>query len=370
MSNINPFANSLAPRQPDHGALAASDQQRSIAEVQAAMMIARANPRDQRRSMDNILNACTRPSLAESALYSYSRGGTDITGPSIRLAEAMAQSWGNMNFGIREISQANGESTVQAYAWDVESNTRREVVFQVPHMRFTRAGSKKLEDPRDIYELVANQGARRLRACILAVIPGDVTEAATKQCEVTLHASADTSPESIKKIAEAFGALGVTKAQLEARIQRRLESIQPAQVVALKKIFASLRDGMSGVADWFPVIASQEEQDATTRTEAVKAKLRGNREVIAPPPEPATDLATVLRLIEGAFTKEELKAASETAKLLPASDQKIAREAYKERVTEIKVQQEAEAVAMAEPGPETQTVAEWQKEFMGGEANG
>ena len=26
--------------------------------------------------------------------------------------------------------------------------------------------------------------------------------------------------------------------------------------------------------------------------------------------------------------------------------------------------------SVAEPGPETQTVAEWQKEFMGGEANG
>lgn len=43
--------------------------------------------------------------------------------------------------------------------------------------------------------------------------------------------------------------------------------------MALKKIFSSLRDGMSGVADWFPVIASQEEQDAATRTEAIKAKL-------------------------------------------------------------------------------------------------
>ncbi|MBK8872350.1 MAG: hypothetical protein IPN19_15285 [Elusimicrobia bacterium] len=54
----------------------------------------------------------------------------------------MAQQWGNMNFGIREISQANGESTVQAYAWDVESNTRREVVFQVPHLRFTGQGTR------------------------------------------------------------------------------------------------------------------------------------------------------------------------------------------------------------------------------------
>ena len=367
MSNINPFATSPAPRQPDHGALAASDQQRSIAEVQASMMIARANPRDQRRAMDNILNACTRPSLAESALYSYSRGGTDITGPSIRLAEAMAQNWGNMNFGIREISQANGESTVQAYAWDVESNTRREVVFQVPHLRFTRAGSKKLEDPRDIYELVANQGARRLRACILAVIPGDVTEAATKQCEVTLHASADTSPESIKKMCDAFGSMGVTRAQLEARIQRRLESIQPAQVVALKKIFASLRDGMSGVADWFPVIASQEEQDATTRTEAIKAKLKAKQPEPPPESEPVMDLATVLGMVAEAFTRDELKASVEAAKLLTIADQKIAHDAYKARVAEIKAQQEADAAAMAEPTG--QTVEQWQAE-LGGEANG
>lgn len=368
--NSNPFG-SLEQRQKDHGALAATDQQRSIAEVQAAMMIARANPRDQRRAMDNILNACTRPTLAESALYSYSRGGTEITGPSIRLAEAIAQSWGNMQFGIREMSQANNESTVQAYAWDVESNTRREVVFQVPHVRFTRAGSKKLEDPRDIYELVANQGARRLRACILAVIPGDVTEAAAKQCEVTLHASADISPDGIKKIAAAFSEVGVTQAQLEARIQRRLESIQPAQVVALKKIFASLRDGMSAVADWFPIVASQDERDATTRTEAIKAKLKA-KQTPEPSlePEPGPDLVTVLRMIQESYSRDELKACVDAAKHLPKADQVTARDAYKARVAEIKAQQEDESAAMAEPGPETQTVAEWQQEFMGGEAHG
>ncbi|MBK8872352.1 MAG: hypothetical protein IPN19_15295 [Elusimicrobia bacterium] len=51
---------------------------------------------------------------------------------------------------------------------------------------------------------------------------------------------------------------------------------------------------------------------------------------------------------------------------LAIADQKIASDAYKARVAEIKAQQEAEAAAMAEPGPETQTVAEWQQEFMGG----
>lgn len=272
VENNNPFA--VAVR--NQGATAMSDASASkmVAEIQAQMTLAKKFPRDPRQAMDNILNACTRSSLAESALYSYSRGGTDITGPSIRLAEAMAQSWGNMDIGIKEIEQVNGASIVEAYALDLETNTRQSKIFQVPHLRYTKGGARRLEDPRDIYELVANQGARRLRACILAVIPGDVTEAAVKQCEVTLHASADTGPESIKKMVDAFASLGVTRAQIEARIQRRLESIQPAQVVALKKIFSSLRDGMSAPADWFAVA----ETETGTRAASIKDKLKARQE--------------------------------------------------------------------------------------------
>lgn len=247
---LSPFSVGLST-QGGSSAAANTDQQRAIAEVQAALVIARANPRNQIEAMDRILNACTRPTLADAAVYTYSKGGSDVSGPSIRLAEAIAQSWGNMQFGIREIDQSGGESTVQAYAWDVETNTRREVTFQVPHIRYTRSGSKKLEDPRDVYELVANQGSRRLRACILAVIPGDVTEAAVKQCELTMKTTADCSPEAMHKMLAAFEPYGVTKEQIEKRIQRRLDAIQPAQVVSLKKIYASLRDGMSIAADWF-----------------------------------------------------------------------------------------------------------------------
>jgi hypothetical protein len=276
----NPFASApIAAAPSGSNAVAQSDQQRAIAEVQAAMVIARMNPRDPIAAMDRILNACTRPTLADSAVYTYSRGGTDVSGPSIRLAEAMAQAWGNMQFGIRELDQRNGESTVQAFAWDVETNTRREVTFQVPHIRYTRSGSKRLEDPRDIYEMVANQGARRLRACILAVIPGDVTEAAVQQCETTMKAKADTSPEGIAKIVSAFEQFGVTKEQIEKRIQRRLDAIQPAQVVGLKKIYASLRDGMSHPSEWFETVDQPEgAEKPASKTESVKENLRKRNE--------------------------------------------------------------------------------------------
>lgn len=228
-----------------------TEGQRAIQEVQAAMVIAKRFPRDVKAALDRILNSCTRTSLAEQALYTYSRGGTDISGPSIRLAEAVAQQWGNLQFGIRELEQRNGESTVEAFAWDLETNTRQVKVFQVPHERHTRQGAKALTDPRDIYELVANQGARRLRACILGVIPGDVIDEAVRQCDATLSSTADTSPDAQKKILEAFAAWKVTKDQIEKRIQRRIDAITAAQVIQLRKILRSMMDGMSGPDDWF-----------------------------------------------------------------------------------------------------------------------
>jgi len=235
------------------GALVDTESQRAIQEVQAAMVIAKRFPRDEKQALDRILNSCTRPSLANQALYSYSRGGTEITGPSIRLAEAVAQQWGNLQFGIRELEQGNGSSTVEAFAWDVETNTRQVKIFQVPHERHTRNGKSKLSDPRDIYELVANNGARRLRACILGIIPGDIIEEAQRQCEATMSANADTSPEAMRKMVDAFAEFGVTQAQIEKRIQRRIDTIVPAQVIAMKKIYRSLKDGMSAPGDWFDV---------------------------------------------------------------------------------------------------------------------
>lgn len=240
----------LAPSQ----ALTEVESHRAIQEVQAAMVIAKRFPRDQKLALDRILQAFTRPTLAEQALYSYSRGGTEVTGPSIRAAETIAQQWGNLQFGVRELEQRNGESTVEAFAWDVETNTRQVKVFQVPHVRYRRpekGGSVKLDDPRDIYEAVANQGARRLRACILGVIPGDVVEAAVNQAEVTMKTKIEVTPELLQKMLEQIGEYGVTKEMIEKRIQRHYDAITPGLVMQLKKIYNSLRDGMSTAADWF-----------------------------------------------------------------------------------------------------------------------
>ena len=136
--------------QPQSDALVKATSQRGIAEVQAAMLIAQRFPRNEAAARDQILVACQRPGLAEGAVYEYARGGTAISGPSIRLAEAIAQKWGNLQFGFQVIEQRVGMSTVEAFAWDLESNTRQTRTFQVPHTRHTKKGQYALEDPRYI----------------------------------------------------------------------------------------------------------------------------------------------------------------------------------------------------------------------------
>ncbi len=330
--NNNPFHSQL-PTRASQNAVAEAGQQREIAEVQAAMVIAKRFPRNQIEATDRILQACTRATLAEGALYSYSRGGQEITGPSIRLAEVAAQSWGNVSFGIRELEQRNGASTVEAFAWDMETNTRQVKVFQVEHKRHTKKGAYKLEDPRDIYELVANQGARRLRSCILGVVPGDVIEAAVKQCEQTLHASADTSPEALKKLVAAFAPFGVKKEQIEARIQCRLEAIRPAQIVQLKKVYASLRDGMSAPGDWFEVA---EGEPAKNFKDAVLKK--GKAASVPAPAEddaPAITAQEVHDAISNATTRKDLDDAFDLVKQLHIDYHADMTDLYNARATEI-----------------------------------
>jgi hypothetical protein len=276
----NPFGESAARPPATLTAMAEAAAEREVAEVQAGVIMARKFPRDRIAATDAILQDCTRLSLAQAAVYNYSRGGTEITGPSIRLAESLAQNWGNISFGIKEVVRGERQSEMEAFAYDLQTNLKVRRGFIVKHERYSRTGGRQAltgDVERDVNEITSNQGARRLRACILAVIPGDVVEAAVTQCETTLLAKADTSPEAVGKLVTAFEQFGVTREQIETRIQRRLDTIRPAQIVQLRKTWASLNDGMSVATDWFPKPQPEGGEPAAPEAkgnEGLKAKLR------------------------------------------------------------------------------------------------
>jgi hypothetical protein len=241
---------------PQAGSPATSEREQAIAiqEVQAALVIAKRFPRDEDISFGKIISACKRSGLADKALYSYARAKARIEGPSINLAKAMARLWGNLDYGIRELTQEDGSSTMEAYCWDLETNTKERRVFHLPHERKARGEIHRLEDPRDVYELTANMGARRLRACILGIIPDDITEAAVKQINKTLTGGDDTPiKDKVRQMLVAFQEYGVTAPMIEKYLGHKKDAATPQQLANLRKIYNSIKDGISKREDWFKV---------------------------------------------------------------------------------------------------------------------
>jgi hypothetical protein len=239
-------------------ALASVDEFRAIAEVQASMAIAKRFPRDEMAAYTRIINACKRPSLAEHSTYAYPRGGQTVTGPSIRLAEVLANSWGNVDYGYREVGSGPGYTDVEAFAFDKESNSRSCRTFRVQHKRSAKGRLVDLTDPRDVYELVANQASRRIRACILQIIPGDVTEEALKACETTIKKSGGNVPlaDRVRKMAVAFQEMGVKTEMLEARLGHKLDATIEQELIQLRRIYTSINDGAAKREDFFDFTTS------------------------------------------------------------------------------------------------------------------
>jgi hypothetical protein len=229
---------------------------RQAQEVQAAMVIAKKFPRDEYESMEKIKRTCQRATLAEQAIYSYPRGGQTVSGPSIRLAEAMAQTWGNIDYGVIELEQKNGTSEMMAYAWDLETNTRVTKIFTVEHVRDTKQGKKTLSDARDIYEATANFGARRMRACILGVIPGDVVDMAVDECKETIKKGIGKTPiiDRVNKLLKTFkDEFKVTKEQIEKYAGRNAADFGEDEFINLQGVYKALRDGQANLADYFDI---------------------------------------------------------------------------------------------------------------------
>lgn len=265
-------------------ALIQVEQSRAIEQVQAALVIAKKFPRDLIAVQANILESCKRISLAKQAMYQFPRGGQKVTGPSIRLAEVLAQQYGNLDFGVRELERRGTVSIAESYCWDMQTNTRQTKVFEVPHSIMLKDGKmKQLSDPRDIYELVANNGARRLRACILGIIPGDIVESAVEACKKTL-AKGDGKPlmDRIKDMVAAFKELGITAEMLEGRLGHKLEATNAEEIVDLQGVYTAIKDGQAKRTDFFDL--------PNVGQTIIEAIHKANRAQPSPTPQPTPEV--------------------------------------------------------------------------------
>ena len=244
----------------------AIEASRAIAEAQGKLVIAKRFPRDEVAAYAKAMEACQRPKMAEKAFYAFPRAGQTVEGPTIRFAEELARCWGNIDYGIKELSQDDGKSEMQAYAWDLETNAQSVQNFTNPHQRERDKKMVTLTSQRDIYENNANMATRRLRARILAILPSWFVEDCIAECRKTLAGQNDTPlVDRVKKMVVQFAKLGVTQEQIEHRLKRKIDTMNADDFTEYIGIYNAIKQNESKVSDWF-----EAEKEASELTAALK----------------------------------------------------------------------------------------------------
>lgn len=258
----------------NQGQIAQYQESKELSEIKGKMFLARQFPRDPEWSLQSAMKECQRKELAEAAQYEFPKGDSVVKGPSIRLVEVLARHWGNITSGVDEIESKDGETTIKSYAWDLETNVSDSKTFTVKHERSVGKGDnrkiKKLTDERDIYEMVANKGARRKRACLLSVLPGWYVDAAVTACEETLRKSlteGKSMKEVISSIVSAFSEFDISPAQIEDKLGKPVESLSKIDVVKLRHLYSAIKDGFVKPGDAFG-LPPEPDKDVPSDTEA------------------------------------------------------------------------------------------------------
>lgn len=244
----------------------AIEASRAIAEAQGKLVIAKRFPRNEVTAYANAMQVCQRKGMADKAFYAYPRSGQTIEGPTIRFAEELARCWGNIDYGIKELSQDDGKSELQAYAWDLETNTMSVQNFTNPHQREVRGKMQTLTSQRDIYENNANMAARRMRARILAILPSWFVDDCIAECKRTLAGQSDVPLiDRVKKMVVQFAKFGVSQEMIEKRLKHKVENMTADDFAEYIGIFNAIKGGESKVVEWFDAPT-----EATELTAALK----------------------------------------------------------------------------------------------------
>ena len=270
----------------EFAATAAAAQAQAM--VQAAYTMAIGRPRDIAMVRQNLLSDCKRPEFAREAVYAKPIGNDTIQGLSIRFAECARRSMTNMDNSRLTLYEDAERKIVRVVVLDLESNTResRDVtVTKVQERRYLRRGQEALSQRTNstgqtVYtvrpsddELTVKENAlcaKAERECTLKLLPADLKAEALEMCKAVAERDirSDGVSEQRKRIADAFGELGISPADITEYLGHDLGKTTPAAIASLRQLHTALRDGET---TWADVLATKREGDADAEAE-VKAQ--------------------------------------------------------------------------------------------------
>jgi hypothetical protein len=193
------------------------------ADVDIQIATAKEYPRSLQRFVDRCTEmACFSQEVAASCMYTLPRDGKHITGPSIRFAEIVASTYGNLRVATRIIKEESKWIVAEAISHDLETNLA--VCIQARRRITRKDGSRYNEDMIGVTGMAAQAVA--YRNAVTKVVPRGLWEPIYNQ---TMKVSA-----------------GDEKTFIERR-KEMLDYFAKDLKVLPKRVYASL--GIEGVND-------------------------------------------------------------------------------------------------------------------------
>jgi phosphoribosylformylglycinamidine (FGAM) synthase PurS component len=225
------------------------------------------------RNLPDVLNkiatyATMDTETAEDCFYALHRGGGVIEGVSVRMAEIIASSWGNMRVQTRIIGNDGKTITAQGVCHDLESNLA--VSVEVKRRITDKNGRTFSEDMQVVTGNAAS--AIAFRNAVLKIVPKAVTKRVTAEVkQVALGKSIDLETGR-KNALQNYAKAGVTeKMILDYLGIAKREEIDKEKLFALKAAWNAIKEGTTSVEEEF--IKPMKEREAAKKAEANKDKV-------------------------------------------------------------------------------------------------
>ena len=274
---------SLATRNGSHNPIATyDDEPREIqiqpvtaygtairSEIESQVSVAKRNPRSIKRFLDTATTVATiNPTVAKSCIYSVPRGGKQVSGPSVRLAEIMQSAYQNLRVQTQVVDVDDRFITVVGTCLDTENNIG--VSIEVKRRITDKNGRTYSDDMIQVTAAAASAIARR--NAIFAVIPNAFREIVFEAAKDVACGRGESFEQTRDQWIEYFGGIGVGLPRILAALDvRGVADITMEHIATFIGIDNRLRDG-EDLQSLFPVVDPV--KPAASKTSDLTDKLR------------------------------------------------------------------------------------------------
>ena len=224
------------------------------------------------------------PKVAQMCTYAVPRGGKQITGPSVRLAEMLASTWGNLRVSSMVTGDDGRFVIAQAICLDLQSNVGISVEAR---RRITDRNGKRFDD--DMIGVASNAAISiALRNGIFRIIPKAYVDTIHEAAKAVAAGKVEDLASTRAAWVAVYTGKGIAERDLFRALEvKGIEDIGTEQILTMQGWQTSIRDGAITLQEIFAPPAPPApavEAKGGTKSERLAAKIAAQE-----PPEVGSD---------------------------------------------------------------------------------